>query len=142
MGINPLTAGSIEFEGQPINVPYQKRPKSIKQRMQIIFQDPASSLNQEQTIHQILSLPLKLFNKGLRGEALTREVIRLLDLVQLPAAFMYKSPASIGGGERKWCVSHGMACAPKFRCWMNPSLPGSFYPVQSLTSDRFSGSAS
>lgn len=115
MGINPLTGGSIEFDGQPINVPYQKRPRSMKQRMQIVFQDPASSLNQEQTIHQILSLPLKLFHKELRGEALTREVVRLLDMVQLPAAFMYKSPASIGGGERQMVsIARALACAPEF----------------------------
>lgn len=115
MGINLLTGGSIEFDGTPINVPYQKRSKTLKRRMQIVFQDPASSLNQEQTIHQILALPLKLFNKGLRGAALTHEVVRLLEMVQLPAAFMYKSPSSIGGGERQMvCIARALACAPEF----------------------------
>lgn len=115
IGINKLTAGSIVFDGEPVDMPYRKRSKALKRKMQIVFQDPASALNQEQTIHDILALPLRLFHPELRGAALTHEVVRLLDMVQLPASFMYKSPASIGGGERQMvCIARALACAPEF----------------------------
>lgn len=115
MGINRLTAGSIRLDGVPLDQPYQRRPLALKRQLQIVFQDPASALNPNQTIHQILSLPLKLFRKDLRGDQLTREVVRLLEMVQLPPSFMYKSPGSIGGGERQMvCIARAMACAPAF----------------------------
>ena len=115
IGINKLTAGSILLDGEDIGLPYARRSKALRRKMQIVFQDPASALNPEQTIRDILALPVRLFRPELRGDALTAEVVRLLDMVQLPASFLYKTPGSIGGGERQMvCIARALACAPEF----------------------------
>lgn len=122
MGINPLTAGDINFMGESLNMPYSKRPLSLKQKLQIVFQDPGSSLNPEQSILQILSLPLKVYNKGLAHHELEEKAVNLLDMVQLPASYLYKSPTSIGGGERQMVsIARALACTPEFLIFDEPT---------------------
>jgi peptide/nickel transport system ATP-binding protein len=114
MGIYPPTAGRIVFRGEDISRGTADRPKSLKKEIQIVFQDPGSSLNPRRTIRQILELPLKVHRisgNGTRAE----QLVRLLGMVELPPSYMYKNPQAIGGGERQMvAIARALATDPSF----------------------------
>ena len=88
-------------------LPYRKK-------MQIVFQDPGSSLNPYQDVRSILSLPLKV-HKVVPPNQIDEKIAEILNMVELPADFMYKSPNSIGGGERQLVsIARALCCNPKF----------------------------
>jgi ABC-type glutathione transport system ATPase component len=68
--------------------------------MQMVFQDPFTSLNPWMTVRRALSEPLSI-HRGLRGEALDREIERLLDLVGLSTASQHRLPREFSGGQRQ-----------------------------------------
>lgn len=114
LGIYPATDGDLTFKGQDITTSIKKRSKTLKQDIQIVFQDPGSSLNPRRTIKQILELPLQVHGLVPKKER-TDEVVKLLEMVELPLDYMYKSPPSIGGGERQMiAIARALATDPSF----------------------------
>ncbi len=97
-GMVPPTAGEIRFGGEDLFSQPGQRPIHLKKSIQIVFQDPGSSLNPRRTIQQILEMPLSLHqpHKDRR-----RELLRLLDLVELPTSYLYKYPHMLSGGEKQ-----------------------------------------
>ena len=97
------TAGKIEFKGQDISVPIHQRSLSLKKDIQIIFQDPGTSLNPQRTVGQILGLPLNIHRKTLlnRGIDINDKIKKLLEMVELPEDYIYKYAKTLGGGERQ-----------------------------------------
>ena len=113
VGIYAPTAGRILFQGQDISRPVNKRPKALKRSIQIVFQDPGTSLNPRRTIGQILELPLKVHRIGTRRDRKHR-VTELLQLVELPADYQYKAPHMLGGGERQMvAIARALATEPQ-----------------------------
>ena len=113
VGLHSPTSGKIVFEGRDISMPVSKRPKELKKSIQIVFQDPGTSLNSRRTIQQILELPLKVHHLGDSHDRKAR-VTELLERVELPPDYMYKSPHSLGGGERQMvAVARALATDPK-----------------------------
>jgi oligopeptide/dipeptide ABC transporter ATP-binding protein len=114
MGIYRPTAGKLTFRGQDIGRESGRRSRQLKKEIQIVFQDPGSSLNPRQSIRQILDLPLrvhKVADKRRRQE----QVLRLLEMVELPQDYLYKYPRSIGGGERQMvAIARALATNPSF----------------------------
>jgi len=114
IGMYRPTSGKIYYKGMDISFEAAKRPQSLKKDMQIVFQDPGSSLNPRQTIKQILELPLRLHRK-IRGKDIEQTVIELLQKVELPPEYMFKSPPAIGGGEKQMvAIARALASAPSF----------------------------
>ena len=110
------TSGKIIFKGQDISVPAAKRPRHIKKDIQIVFQDPASSLNPSKTVKDIVALPLRLY-EGIRDEKeLEERVAKLLEAVELPPEeFMYRYPRELGGGEKQAvAIARALATRPSF----------------------------
>lgn len=100
LGLAPATEGSIRFEGHEITGLSRRRRAELAQDLQVVFQDPYSSLNPAMTIGQILSEPLQASGRHSAGEA--RQVIgRLLDRVALPADAADRYPGSFSGGQRQ-----------------------------------------
>ncbi len=113
MGLHAPTSGKIEFAGQDIAKPVSKRPRSLKKQIQIVFQDPGTSLNSRRTIQQILELPLRVHNLAPRKDRKGR-VVELLRMVELPEEYMYKSPHALGGGERQMvAIARALASNPR-----------------------------
>jgi len=114
MGIYQATSGDLLFKGKDITRESAKRSKKLKQDIQIVFQDPGSSLNPRRSIRQIMDLPLNVHNivpKARRDE----QIAKLLEMVELPADFMYKHPLNIGGGERQMiAIARALATDPSF----------------------------
>lgn len=114
MGIYPATSGELVFKDQDITGALKKRSKALKQDIQIVFQDPGSSLNPRRTIRQILELPLRVHDTVSKKERVDR-VAKLMEMVELPVDFMYKSPPAIGGGERQMiAIARALATDPSF----------------------------
>jgi peptide/nickel transport system ATP-binding protein len=115
MGMNKPTGGEIIFNGENIiSGNSKKRSMDFKKKVQIIFQDPGSSLNPYQDIMQILSLPLKV-HKIVHKKNIEEKIMEILEMVELPANFIYKSPNSISGGEKQLVsIARALCCNPKF----------------------------
>lgn len=114
MGMYNQTAGDIIFEGKTISAKDKKRSMDLKRNAQIVFQDPGSSLNPYQDVRQILSLPLRVHNIVPKKD-IDKKILEILEMVELPSDFLYKSPVSIGGGEKQLVsIARALCCNPKF----------------------------
>ncbi len=114
VGIYRPTAGKLMFRSQDIGRESGRRSRQLKKEIQIVFQDPGSSLNPRQSIRQILDLPLRV-HKVADKRRLQEQVLRLLEMVELPQDYLYKYPRSIGGGERQMvAIARALATNPSF----------------------------
>ena len=96
----PLAAGSIEFRGQDIAHFDAKQMRPVRRHMQMVFQDPYSSLNPARTVGDAVAEPLQ-FHLGLGGSELDRAVRAALDEVALPASAADRYPYEFSGGQRQ-----------------------------------------
>ena len=94
------SSGTIHFDGKNITSLSQKKLRPIRREMQIIFQDPYSSLNPRMTVRSILSEAL-LFHKIVEKSEVNREVNRLLDIVGLQKTHIDRYPHEFSGGQRQ-----------------------------------------
>ena len=91
------------------------RSSIVKKEIQIVFQDPSTSLNPKRSIKQILELPLKTHGLIKSSNDGFRQVEKLLMMVNLPLDYMYKFPSMIGGGERQLvAIARALATNPSF----------------------------
>lgn len=112
MGMYEPTAGKVIYKSKDISVASNKRTLSLKKEIQIVFQDPGTSLNPQRTIGQIISLPISI-HKKLHGKELKNKVIEYLDEVELPVEYYYKHPREIGGGEKQLvAIARALATDP------------------------------
>ncbi len=110
----PSTDGQILYEGRDITHVSKAEINKLRAEMQIIFQDPFSSLNPRMTISDTISEPLMLV-KRLHGAALSSEVKRLMDLVGLSQQLINAYPHELDGGRRQRIgIARALALDPKF----------------------------
>lgn len=114
IGMYNATDGEIIYKGEDLAKKGIKRTLKQKGEMQIVFQDPGSSLNSRRSIGKSLAVPLDIHDK-MSKEKKNARIEELLELVGLPKNFKDKMPRNIGGGERQ-LVSVARALAT------NPSL--------------------
>ncbi len=113
MGIYTPTEGEIIYKGKNITMGIKKRPLALKKEMQMVFQDPGSSLNPKSTIEQIIGLPLKVH--GIAKEQRRKRVIELLNMVELPEEYIDRQSTKIGGGEKQMiAIARSLATNPTF----------------------------
>ncbi len=120
MGVYPPTGGEILFHKEPLVGGVKKRPLSLKKEMQMVFQDPGSSLNPRSSIGKIIELPLAVH--GLYREKRSGRVEELLNMVGLPLDFVKRYPRQLGGGEKQLvAIARALATEPKFIALDEPS---------------------
>jgi oligopeptide/dipeptide ABC transporter ATP-binding protein len=94
------TAGSIRFEGRDITRLSPAELLPLRRRMQIVFQDPMSSLNPRMTVGRILAAPFEIHGVARGAEARAR-VLDLLAMVGLPEEAGQRYPHEFSGGQRQ-----------------------------------------
>jgi oligopeptide/dipeptide ABC transporter ATP-binding protein len=115
LGLLPPTSGTVEWEGRPVASLGQADRLRFRRDVQVVFQNPYSSLNPRMTVGSILRRPLALHADD-SGMDLDREARRLLEVVGLvPAAgFIERYPHELSGGQRQR-VAIARALAPRPR---------------------------
>ena len=107
------TAGSVRFAGQDLAALDRRQLRRLRPRMQLIFQDPYSSLNPRRSVGDAIAEPI--FVHGLaRGADLDRKVSELLDRVGLPSSYRSRYPHEFSGGQRqRVCIARALALGPE-----------------------------
>lgn len=112
IGLEQVTEGKITFQGQDISS-RKKFTKDIRKDIQMIFQDPYSSLNPRKNVLDIVAEPLRNFERLSREEEKKR-VYELLELVGLSPESIWKYPHQFSGGQRQRIgVARAIALRPK-----------------------------
>jgi oligopeptide transport system ATP-binding protein len=107
------TSGEILFQGENILTYDKERMRNLRRRMQVIFQDPFSSLNPRKTVAHIVGEPLLVHGMKNRREREDR-VLELLRVVGLRREHMRRYPHQFSGGQRqRICVARALALHPK-----------------------------
>ncbi|HCE06409.1 MAG TPA: ABC transporter ATP-binding protein [Verrucomicrobiales bacterium] len=109
------TEGSVQFDGQEIAGFDAAAMLPLRKRMQIIFQDPYSSLNPRLTIEQALTEPMSVHGIGRHHAERRDRAAALLDEVGLDARFLRRYPHEFSGGQRqRICVARALSLEPEF----------------------------
>ncbi|MGZ3864670.1 MAG: ABC transporter ATP-binding protein [Bacteroidia bacterium] len=109
------TSGLITFKKQDItNIPNEEM-RSLRRDMQIIFQDPYSSLNPRITIGEAIMEPMKVHRLYKSDKERKEKVMELMEKVNMTAAQFYRYPHEFSGGQRqRICIARALALNPQF----------------------------
>lgn len=103
VGLERPTSGNIIYKGKEFQNLTGKEMKPIRTDIQMVFQDPYSSLNPRKHIYEILSQPM-LYHKISTKQTIEKDLERLLDMVGLPKQVLGRYPHEFSGGQRQRIV--------------------------------------
>jgi len=112
LGLAPVTQGTITFEGDDISHASRRERQRLSRHLQVVFQDPYTSLNPAMQIGDILAEPLGIQGVGQKQSRL--RVKELLDQVGLPGDAIGRLPREFSGGQRqRVAIARALALSPK-----------------------------
>ena len=112
VGLEPVTSGSIHFEGQDITHVSRRARRALAGRIEIVFQDPSAALDPKMGIRDSIAEPLVI--KGWPRAERERRVTELFDRVGLPASFASRTPNALSGGQKQRVViARALALSPR-----------------------------
>ena len=112
--LQDLAGGRITFQGQDI-LGVSAKDKRFRQQLQIIFQNPDSSLNPRHKVKSILGRPLRLFNLAGTEAEVRQRCLELLDMVRLGPEYIHRFPHEMSGGEKqRVAIARAFATRPVF----------------------------
>ncbi|MBM3523963.1 MAG: ABC transporter ATP-binding protein, partial [Alphaproteobacteria bacterium] len=113
MGLIPITAGRVRFDGQDVTNLPRNDMRRVRRHMQYIFQDPYSSLNPIKTVGDIVAEPLTIHGlyEEMGGEA---HIAELFERVGLSRTMMNRFPSEFSGGQRQRIgIARALALKPR-----------------------------
>jgi len=109
-GLVPVAAGSISLDGVSLT---QRRDRATMRRVQMVFQDPSSSLNPSLTVEKTLTELLQVHDI-VPEERIAERCAELMDLVELPRSLLGSRPRSLSGGQRQRVgIARALALEPE-----------------------------
>jgi oligopeptide/dipeptide ABC transporter ATP-binding protein len=112
-GLHPPTEGSIRLLGGELARTAVARPREARREIQLVFQNPDSSLNPRHTVGEILRRPVRLFAAHASRADQRSSVTELLESVKLPATLSRRYPAELSGGQKqRVAIARAFAARP------------------------------
>jgi peptide/nickel transport system ATP-binding protein len=108
-----ITEGQVILDGQRIDDMPLGTLRKMRRRMQVVFQDPFSSLNPRMRVRDILAEPIRNFGMAKNGDDLEKRLYRLMDTVRLPRDAINRWPHEFSGGQRQRIgIARALAAEP------------------------------
>jgi peptide/nickel transport system ATP-binding protein len=113
MGLVPIAGGTLLFGGRDFTSQKARRSDDYRRRVQMVFQDPRSSLNPRMTIGQTIGEVLSLRHGGGRTDR-RADIVRLLTMVGVPASAIDRYPHQFSGGQaQRIAIARALAVRPE-----------------------------
>ena len=115
LGVHKITSGSIIYEGQDMkNIP-PKAMRRLRNKLQVVSQDPFSSMDPRMNIEQIVTEGLDVHHMVNNEVERTEIAARMLEMVGIRPEFMHRYPHEFSGGQRqRICIARALALQPNF----------------------------
>lgn len=111
----PITDGTVDYDGQPLSILQGKQLRAMRRRMQIIFQDPFSSLNPRLTVESVLTEAMSVHKIGSNRAERHDMAANLLTEVGLEPDHLSRYPHEFSGGQRqRICIARALSVRPEF----------------------------
>ncbi|WIW48743.1 oligopeptide/dipeptide ABC transporter ATP-binding protein [Bradyrhizobium sp. 62B] len=109
-----ITAGQVILDGQRIDDAAPSTIRQMRRRVQVVFQDPFSSLNPRMRVRDILAEPIRNFGLAKSAEDLEVRLTALMDTVRLPREALHRRPHEFSGGQRQRIgIARALAAEPE-----------------------------
>lgn len=109
-----LTSGEVLLDGVRIDSLSASALRPLRKRIQVIFQDPFSSLNPRMRVHDIIAEPIRNFGLCQSEQEIEERVVKLLEKVRLPKDAGARWPHEFSGGQRqRICIARALAAEPE-----------------------------
>jgi peptide/nickel transport system ATP-binding protein len=108
-----ITAGQVVLDGRRIDDMSASTLRPLRRRVQVVFQDPFSSLNPRMRVRDIVAEPIRNFGLANSARDLDARIAKLMDQVRLPRDSVDRWPHEFSGGQRqRICIARALAAAP------------------------------
>ena len=115
MGLHDSTSGQLFFEGEDVTHPTKAQRRALNHKVQMIFQDPASSLDPRMCVSDLIAEPIKAMKLCKTRQERETMVAELMDTVGLARRLAYAYPHELDGGRRQRIgIARALAVNPKF----------------------------